>query len=41
MYPFLDLGVPANDDPIPRLDEQNDKGKAAGVMSIVIIGSRK
>lgn len=28
MYPFLvSLGVPGKDDPIPRLDEQTDKGK--------------
>ncbi len=27
MYPFINLGVPGKDDPIPRLDKENDKGK--------------
>lgn len=27
LYPFLNLGVPAADAPIPRLDAQEDKGK--------------
>ena len=27
IYPFLGLEVPASDDPIPRLDEQEDQGK--------------
>jgi hypothetical protein len=27
MYPFLNLGVPSKDDPIPRLDKKDDKGK--------------
>lgn len=27
MYPFLDLPVPASDDPIPRLNDQEDRGK--------------
>jgi hypothetical protein len=27
MYPFLKLGVPANDTPIPRIDTQKDQGK--------------
>lgn len=27
MYPFLALGAPAKDEPIPRLEEQKDQGK--------------
>jgi len=27
IYPFLGLPVPAGDDPVPRLEEQQDKGK--------------
>ncbi len=27
MYPFLDLPAPAKDDPLPRLDRQQDRGK--------------
>ena len=27
MYPRLELGVPAEDTPLPRLDEQRDRGK--------------
>jgi len=27
MYPLLGLGVPGKDDPIPRIDEQENKGK--------------
>jgi uroporphyrinogen decarboxylase-like protein len=27
MYPFLNLGVPGSDDPIAKLDKQDDKGK--------------
>ena len=27
MYPFLGLSVPEKDDPIPRLDDQKDRGK--------------
>jgi len=27
MYPFINVGVPGKDEPIPRLEEQNDKGK--------------
>ncbi len=27
MYPFVNIGVPASDDPIPRLDQQADHGK--------------
>ncbi|TFG86082.1 MAG: hypothetical protein E4H17_04485 [Gemmatimonadales bacterium] len=27
MYPFIGFPVPAKDDPIPRLDQQNDQGK--------------
>ena len=27
IYPFLGLGIPGSDDPIPRLEEQQDRGK--------------
>ena len=27
MYPFVDLGIPASDDPIPRLEDQKDQGR--------------
>jgi len=27
LYPFLELGAPASDDPLPKLDEQRDQGK--------------
>ena len=34
MYPFLYLPVPGSDSPIPRIEEQKDKGKGLSLIHI-------